>query len=401
MKLIKELKVAPAELLVFVLVVIVAFLWSLHLSTLLPAAIYTRYDVWFGADIPRVVANMTDVTSDHFRTKVHPLFSFLILPSTKIASALPGVDGQAAVGVTISLTSALLAGLVYVLVRSLTGTITFGLLATGLLLSSASYVYWSGVPETYVFGSAAIAAVFLGVFVLQVPPRGHVLLQVFALAFTTTNWVAGLLASFARFRWPVAVAISGAAVMVTAIVAVWQKALIPSSGVFFLPSAVTEEPAYVLLPSIANLVPYGQRALNFVFAAMVAPAPILSDTGVLHSTLQFSIAGWIGAIGWGVLFVAGGIRLFQTEQRRELLLVVGGFLAFQFLLHLIYGDEPFLYSLHFLPALVLIAALSLTGRHGRVMVVVMGLCILCNLANNYTRLQEAAGLLPSLQDPVQ
>lgn len=394
--MIYKLKVTPVEFLVFALVVIGALLWSLHLATLIPAAVYVRYDLWFGADIPRVVANMTDVTSDHFRTKVHPLFSFLILPSTKIMSALPGVDGQSAVGVTISLTSALMAGLVYVLIRSLTGSILFGLLATALLLSSASYIYWAGVPETYVFGSAAIAAVFVGVFVLNVQAKGHVLLQVLTLAFTTTNWMAGLLASFARFRWPVAASISMAAVVATAIVAVWQKALIPSSGVFFLPSAVAEEPAYVLLPALANLVPYAQRALNFLFAAMVAPAPILSDVGVLQSSLQFSIAGWIGAVGWALLFVAGGVQTFRMEQRRDLLIVVGGFLAFQFLLHLVYGDEPFLYSLHFLPALVVVAALSLTGRYGRVMAVVMALCILCNLVNNYTRLQEAARLLPPL-----
>ncbi len=396
MQMIYKLKVTPVEFLVFALVVIGALLWSLHLATLIPAAVYVRYDLWFGADIPRVVANMTDVTSDHFRTKVHPLFSFLILPSTKIMSALPGVDGQSAVGVTISLTSALMAGLVYVLIRSLTGSILFGLLATALLLSSASYIYWAGVPETYVFGSAAIAAVFVGVFVLNVQAKGHVLLQVLTLAFTTTNWMAGLLASFARFRWPVAASISMAAVVATAIVAVWQKALIPSSGVFFLPSAVAEEPAYVLLPALANLVPYAQRALNFLFAAMVAPAPILSDVGVLQSSLQFSIAGWIGAVGWALLFVAGGVQTFRMEQRRDLLIVVGGFLAFQFLLHLVYGDEPFLYSLHFLPALVVVAALSLTGRYGRVMAVVMALCILCNLVNNYTRLQEAARLLPPL-----
>jgi hypothetical protein len=33
------------------------------------------FDSWFEADVPRVFANMTDRHSNHYRTKVHPLFS--------------------------------------------------------------------------------------------------------------------------------------------------------------------------------------------------------------------------------------------------------------------------------------------------------------------------------------
>jgi hypothetical protein len=32
-------------------------------------------DAWFDSDIHRVVDNLTDRNSDHYRTNVHPLFS--------------------------------------------------------------------------------------------------------------------------------------------------------------------------------------------------------------------------------------------------------------------------------------------------------------------------------------
>ena len=108
--------IRPVEVVAAATVAGMAFAWSYYLSTQAPGAVYTRYDVWFGADIPRVVANMTDVASDHFRTKVHPVFSFLILPINKIASALPGVNLQGAVNVTVSAAAAVIVLMVYLAV---------------------------------------------------------------------------------------------------------------------------------------------------------------------------------------------------------------------------------------------------------------------------------------------
>jgi hypothetical protein len=37
---------------------------------------------WFGADSPRVFENLTERLSDHYRTKVHPLFSLMVAMPT-------------------------------------------------------------------------------------------------------------------------------------------------------------------------------------------------------------------------------------------------------------------------------------------------------------------------------
>jgi hypothetical protein len=385
----------PIEVLAVTVVAGLAFAIAYYLSTHTSPTVFTRYDVWYGSDIPRVVANMTDVTSDHFRTKVHPIFSFLILPLTKIVSALPGVNLQGAVPVTVALAAALSVALVYGVVRRLSGQILPALLAAAFMCSSAGFIFWAGIPETYIFGSAGIAAVLFVTLTLPARTGMHVGLQVVALAFTTTNWMVALLASYARFPLLRAIGISLAGLVIVVVVAVWQKALIPSSGIFFLPQAVSEEPAYIVPPTLQNLPIFAERAANFLAAAIVAPASELSG-GVLRSTLQFGPLGWLGLIGWIALLGGGIMQAMRMEQRRIIGIVVGGFLGFQFCLHLLYGDEPFLYALHSLPALVILAALSLIGRYGKVFALVMAVSVLCNVANNSTRFFEASALAATL-----
>ena len=62
---------------------LLAFLFSIVLSTLIPNNIRMEGNLWFGADIPRVIENMTNPDSNLNRLTVHPLFSLLILPITR------------------------------------------------------------------------------------------------------------------------------------------------------------------------------------------------------------------------------------------------------------------------------------------------------------------------------
>jgi hypothetical protein len=51
-------------------------------------------------------------------------------------------------------------------------------------------------------------------------------------------------------------------------------------------------------------------------------------------------------------------RFFRNSEKNEISRIVLIFLAFQFALHMIYGDSPFLYSFHFLPMIILFAVLQ-------------------------------------------
>lgn len=59
---------------------LLAFALSCFLSFIFPNAVRLEGDLWFGADIWRVIEDMANPLANHHRLKVHPLFSLITLP---------------------------------------------------------------------------------------------------------------------------------------------------------------------------------------------------------------------------------------------------------------------------------------------------------------------------------
>jgi hypothetical protein len=57
--------------------------------------------------------------------------------------------------------------------------------------------------------------------------------------------------------------------------------------------------------------------------------------------------------------------LLSSRGDRRLRIVLGGTLAGQVLLHMVYGEETFLYTMHVAPLLILAAALATTATAWR------------------------------------
>ena len=90
--------------------------------------------------------------------------------------------------------------------------------------------------------------------------------------------------------------------------------------------------------SVASVPP----KLNWVTVQLSAPAS----------------GGWAGGsalVLWSLLLAAGVVGLLRTPRSRGFAAVLGLTLAAQVALHLIYGDETFLYAAHFLPLLMAVA----------------------------------------------
>src|SRR5687768_11212621 len=66
--------------LIALVLAIAAGVASYETSKLLPPVLLQTYHVWFESDLARVYDNMADRWSNHYRTKVHPLFSLLTHP---------------------------------------------------------------------------------------------------------------------------------------------------------------------------------------------------------------------------------------------------------------------------------------------------------------------------------
>ena len=85
-------------------VALVAFGASLALyfgvgQALAPGRMFERADLALGADVPRVIADLTRFEANHYRTKVHPLFVILLNPpgaAAQGAARRPAAGGAAA-----------------------------------------------------------------------------------------------------------------------------------------------------------------------------------------------------------------------------------------------------------------------------------------------------------------
>jgi hypothetical protein len=99
--------------------------------------------------------------------------------------------------------------------------------------------------------------------------------------------------------------------------------------------------------------------------------------------------GTLAGLLWLALLLLGLWNLVGLKEQPQLRLVIGLTLIGQMFLHLLYGWETFLYSLHFLPFLILLVALSsLTPARPWVLLLTAGLIVTAGV-NNLTQFQHA------------
>jgi hypothetical protein len=102
---------------------------------------------------------------------------------------------------------------------------------------------------------------------------------------------------------------------------------------------------------------------------------------------------WSGLLGlgfWGLIF---------SKDNRRLKLVLAITLLGQFMLHLLYGQETFLYSLHFLPLLVVLVAFSAMTRLRSFALTLTGILVVLAAINNFQQFDKAMMLFLELTSP--
>ncbi len=102
---------------------------------------------------------------------------------------------------------------------------------------------------------------------------------------------------------------------------------------------------------------------------------------------------------WIILLGLGLWALFGRKPRSRFGTVLALTLLGQFGLHLLYGDEAFLYALHFGPLLVVLAALSTLTRARLMALVLAGALTLVAGANNVSKFRQALDFVSSHTPP--
>ena len=388
---------------------ILAFGFSGILAAFFSNAIRLEHDLWFGTDSIVVIGRIVnpDLTA---RTNVHPLFGLVILPVGRplyCLARLLGFDKHLAMGIASQLVTSLSASITWLLMYCI--SINIGLkkiqaFVLGLFfLSSSTFMFWWSTPESFPLGSPTILLPFLLLSLRSKSYKLWFLSLVASASITITNFCAGLAASCAQFgfRRPL-IGLCGLALAIVGMLSIVQNSYIKKAS---LPFQIIGEKSWINFdnPPVENFYQF--------FVAPVVPlsSPMLvrqcpncnidrsylvDKLGKERQQLSFGLPslsnidplGALAGIGWAFLLLNGVSAALQKSDKTCIALIA--FAVFQFFLHFVYGDSPFLYSAHYTPVLVLIAGYGLTREVSKpyrillnsFVLALIGLLFSCNIA---------------------
>ncbi len=266
--------------------------------------------------------------------------------------------------------------------KRLTQSHVYALLMASLLGLSTSHFFFGSVVETYIF-----SALFLILFLVmlqkeETPIRNLVFVSLITFGITLTNFVQTFFGFFvSRPRIKDVICFTGLTLSCGVVLSLVHSALYPSSRLFFLPSGASaeeefvfsafQEPSWRVIGRIILLI------RTFLLYTVVAPKPYVFTTEVGGTFPRFNFfkiapetfsyssytgLGTLLVIAWmvlllsaGLLFINDFIRTRKFDIRLGLVLCV----LFNFVLHFVYGYEPFLYSPDWAYALVFFVGVSL------------------------------------------
>ncbi len=272
--------------------------------------------------------------------------------------------------------------LAWVFIKNETENRIHALLIASLLGLSTAHMFLGSVVETYIF-SAALLIGFLVVLQTRKDSMGApVAVSLLTFGVTLTNFVQNFIGFvISRPRLREIVRFTGLTISLGVLVSLIHAAWFPSSKLFFLPSAaqaeetfgisILRDPAWKAVGRVVLLV----RTI-FLYT-VVAPQPYVFGYEVggtfprfnffkivpgTYSYSSYSGLGKVLVFTWALLLlVSVAFFLLNLIRRRKINLSLAFALCilFNFILHLNYGYEPFLYSPDWAYALIFFVGLSL------------------------------------------
>ncbi len=353
--------------------------------------LFDHLDQVFDADLGIWTIALTRPQGPHGQNLAHPLIPLLLLPwGTALRELLRrcGVEmaGVLAAGLLCAVAGGATVGAFRLLLDRLGVGAARARAFTVVFALSATQVAFSSVPESYAFSALSLVLVFW----TAAPPRrslaARLLAGVFSFGVTSTNLVAVALAQLdwrrdGRRAPRVVACVVGPVVLAAAALAVLQQSLFPGARPFFLPGPLGSgyTSSFVCPSSPHELVERTAKvAAHLIFVGMAAPRVTLDETRRPRVSLDFEAspfpalrpAGAVHAVFWGLLVAMAlwGLRR-DGKEAKGMLIALLGWLAFVGALHLCFGWSLFLYSGHWVFAVVALTAAGLeasaVGGEGR------------------------------------
>lgn len=311
----------------------------------------------------------------------HPFAYFIFRPLGWIFNLFTGNPALTAILLN-TLAGGLCVFLAWVFIQNQFQNRLYAFLVAALLGISTSHLLLGSIVETYIFS----AAVLIGFFVLlQARPEATgslVATSLLTFGITLTNFVQTFIGFLTvRPRWKELIRFAGLVLSIGIVLSLLHTAWYPSSKLFFLPSnaqgeeeftlSIFRDPAWRAIGRVLLLI----RTMSLY--SVIAPQPYVftQEVGgtfprfnffsIAPEDFRFSSYSGLGnmlILAWaGLLLIAGSLftwKLIRT-RKADVSLAFALCLLFNFLLHLSYGYEPFLYSPDWTYALVFFVACGL------------------------------------------
>ena len=394
--------------LIFLTIIIASITYSN--SQRIPAVLSHEGDVWFESDTRRVIDDMTNRSANHWRTDTHPLFPLVTYIPTKLVMKVFNLKAVDAVMIIIAALASMWISTLYVLMRLIGLRCFEAILFSFLGIVSASSIFWFAVPETYAFGSLSFLIVLVIVALSQkreISSIWYAIVSAISLSFTVTNWSAGIVATFVNFPWKKALQITINAFCI--VIVLWSVQRHFFSRVLYFGTISSTEKRYIMRSESGGPL---NIAKSFLFHTMIMPAiqerqkvRLRDNTLIPIMVTQTSRVGSGSLYGaaaagvWSAILGLGFWGLISSKDNRQLRLVLAITLLGQFMLHLLYGQETFLYSLHFVPLLVVLAAFSTMTRARSLALTLTGILVVLAVINNFQQFDKAMVLFVKLTSP--
>ncbi len=240
-------------------------------------------------------------------------------------------------------------------------------------------------------------------------------MNIVSLSITVTNGMGGLFATLVNQGLKRTLHIGAIAMALVVLLSGMQQMVFPSAKLSF--SETTTETKYVLREEAGGPT---RIFSSLLFHSMVMPDIIMLDTknSLLETgtvavelgkkmSIQRSQLGsgtvWapIAVVLWCFLLGLGIWALLRVTEQARFRLVLGLMLCGQVVLHLLYGEETFLYAIHVVPFLILTVGMAtLTAVRPMVLGLVAILIILMG-ANNVHQFKQAIDRQNTLTRPYQ
>jgi len=371
---------------------------------------YNTLDRFFDTDASQWISRLTlhpDGEMPPIRG-IHPAVMLILRPFVWLISIVLNGDKLQAVYVFSALAGALCVFLVWLIVKAKTSNTTFALVIASILGTSTSHLLLSSMLETYIFSALALITFCFLMVSEKTSLKLTIPVGIVIFGITVTNLAQACIMYFLKvLRLKVLIKFILAVIPVVLLLNALQIQLFPKARPLYTPSSLVFEQRYrydLFKTSwrLTGRVSLISRAI--LLYGIVAPTPyiLMEELGsdvpnfrtfqIANNT--FYVAGykglpdiavkfWMTIVGLAIiLFITNLIKKSSRENYFSISLILC--MAFNFGLHIMYGDDPMLYSPDWVYALVLFVSSSLGKWAGRRwlqlgLIIFLGMIIYTNL----------------------